>query len=68
MDLSELFSKLCDEDDISSEAKLFNSQEVMRMLYKIQAGEINIKKLDELLMPLAKVAKKQLEALLYYIE
>ena len=68
MALSELFSKLCDEDDISSEAKLFNSQEVMRMLYKIQAGEIKIKKLDELLMPLAKVAKKQLEALLYYIE
>lgn len=67
MALSELFSKLCDEDDISSEAELLSSQEIMGMLDKMQAGKADIKKLNELLMPLAKIAKKQLEALLYYI-
>lgn len=42
MDLSTLFSKLADEDDISSEARLFNFQKAMYMLNKerMSTGDI----------------------------
>ena len=63
MDLSTLFSKLADEDDISSEARLFNFQKAMYMLNKerMSTGEM-----DKLFIHLAKVAKEQLEALMHY--
>lgn len=68
MSLLELFSKLTDEDDISSESKLFDFQEMMNMLDKSSIDEIDTEKLDKLLMPLTKVAMKQLEVLTNYIK
>ena len=47
MDLLELFSKLTDEDDISSESELFDFQETMSMLKKARMGEIDIQKVDK---------------------
>ena len=68
MNLSELFLKLIDEDDISSESKLFDSQEVIDVLNMAKKGENNIKKLDELLKPLAKVASEQLAVVIHYMD
>ena len=68
MGLSELFLRLIDEDDIASEAALFDMPEAMSMLNKAKVGEVDIKKLDELLMPLAKVAGEQLVAITHYYE
>lgn len=68
MDLLELFSKLTDEDDISSESELFDFQETMSMLKKARMGEIDIQKVDKLMMPLAKVAREQLEVLTHCME
>lgn len=61
MDLPELFSKLADEDDISSESKLFEFHEA-------RMGEIDKEKVDKLLMPLAKAAREQLEILTHYMK
>lgn len=68
MDLLELFSKLTDEDDISSESELFDFQEAMSMFNKARMGEIDMEKVDKLMMPLAKVAREQLEVLIHYIK
>lgn len=66
--LLELFSKLADEDDISSESDVFNNQEMINMLNKGVMGEKDIKKVDKLLMPLAKIAREQLETLTHYMK
>ena len=68
MDLLELFSKLADEDDISSESELFDFQEAMSMLEKARMHEIDIQKVDKLMMPLANVAREQLEVLTHCVE
>ena len=68
MNLSELFLKLIDEDDISSESKLFDSQEVIDVLNMAKKGENSIKKLDELIKPLAKAASEQLAVLIHYMD
>lgn len=65
MDLSTLFSKLADEDDISSEARLFDFQKAMYMLNK---ERMSTGKIDKLFIHLAKVAKEQLEALMHYMK
>lgn len=67
MNLSEFLSKLTDEDDISSEAKIFNSQETRDMLSKAKMGKLDITKIDELLMPFTEEALRQLEILLHYM-
>ena len=66
MDLSELFNKIADEDDISSEAALFDSQEAIDVLNRARMGEVDTGKISELFMPLAKAASEQLEALIHY--
>ncbi len=66
MDLSELFLKLLDEDDISSEAELFDFPEVVQMLNKAKIGEMDTEKIDEILYPLARIASEQIEALKQY--
>lgn len=63
MDLSELFSKLADEDDISSEAELFDFQEAMYMWNK---KRINTETMERLFISLANTAKEQLETLMHY--
>lgn len=63
MDLSALFSKLADEDDISSEAGLFDFQEAMYIWNK---KRINTETMESLFSPLANAAKEQLEALMHY--
>lgn len=68
MDLPELFSKLADEDDISSESELFEFHEAMSMLNEARRGEIDKEKVDKLLMPFAKVAREQLEVLTHYMK
>ena len=68
MDLLELFSKLIDEDDVSSEAKLFNFQEASLILNKVRMDEMDIEKIDKLFKPLAKVAREQLEVLTHYMK
>ena len=66
MDLSELFHRIVDEDDISSEAALFDSQEAIDVLNRARMGEVDTGKISELFMPLAKAASEQLEALIHY--
>ena len=67
MNLSKLFLKLADEDDISSETKLFDFQEITCILNEVRKGKIDIERIDKVLTPLAKIAKKQLEALTNYM-
>ena len=64
--LSELFEKLFDEDDASSESEFFDSQEAKRILNQARKDEYNLEKIDKILEPFAKIAKKQLEALQHY--
>lgn len=66
MDLLELFLKLTDEDDISNESEVLDFQEAISMLNRARMDEIDIDKVDKLMIPLAKVAREQLEALTYY--
>lgn len=66
MSLSELFTKLMDEDDASGEAEFFDSQEAVCMLSKVRKGELNAEEIDKLLKPLAKIARKQLDELEHY--
>lgn len=66
MDLSELFNKISDEDDISSESALFDFQEAAEVLNRARMGEIDTGKISKLFMPLAKVASEQLETLMHY--
>lgn len=66
MSLSELFTKLMDEDDVSGEAEFFDSQEAVCMLSKVRKGELNAEEIDKLLKPLAKIARKQLDELEHY--
>ncbi len=68
MDLLELFFKLVDEDDISSETKLFDFQEKISMLNRARMEKLDIKKIDKLFMPLAKIAKEQLSAIIHYMK
>lgn len=68
MSLLKLFSKLADEDDISSEAKLFDFQEAMYMMNRVRLGEVDTEKIDKLFMPLAKIAREQLKALTHYMK
>ena len=64
--LSELFEKLFDEDDASSESEFFDSQEAKRILNQARKDEYNLEKIDKILEPFAKIAKKHLEALQHY--
>lgn len=67
LNLLELFLKLADEDDISSESELFDCQEAMSMLDEVRVGKMDTEKVEKLLMPLAKVAREQLEVLNHYM-
>lgn len=67
MNLLELFSKLADEDDISSESELFDCQEAMSILDEARMGKMDNEKVEKLLIPLAKVAREQLEVLNHYM-
>lgn len=68
MDLSELLLRLIDEDDVSSEAELRSYSETKSFLNKAKMGEIDIKKMDKLLSPLAEIASKQLNVLESYLK
>lgn len=68
MSISELFYKLVDEDDESSEAEFLVIPEVRNMLHKAELGEIDNEEIDKLLLPLAQIAIKQLAALKEYMK
>ncbi|MDE6312583.1 MAG: hypothetical protein K2M46_03025 [Lachnospiraceae bacterium] len=68
MSLSELLFRLYDEDDVSSEAELLSIPEVMSVLSEAKMGNIDSEKINELFLPLEKIARKQLEELDHYLK
>lgn len=69
IDLSELFLKFIDEDDISHESELFDNSDILYMVNQARINgidKIDTVKLDELLIPFANTASKQLEELMHY--
>lgn len=67
MSLLELFERLTDEDDISSSSTAVEWEEREHILNELRMGVINTERIDELLAPLIKPAKEQLEAILGYM-
>lgn len=63
MGLPALFSKLADEDDISSEASSFDFR---KAIYISNKERMSTGEMDKLFIHLAKAAKEQLEALMHY--
>lgn len=68
MNLSELFLKLTDEDDISGEAELRSFSETKSFLNSARMGKVDYEKMDRLLCPLARIASKQLNVLESYLK
>ena len=68
MSLLELFERLMNDDDISSSSTAVEWEEREHIFNELRMGVINIERIDELLAPLIKPAKEQLEAILSYMK
>lgn len=67
LSLSRFFVKLA-ADDISDDAKVFRLPETIDMIEEAKGGKINLEKLNDIMTPLAEIARKQLEELDGYLK
>lgn len=65
--LSRFFVKLA-ADDISDDAKVFDLPATIEMINEGKAGRIDLEKINDIMTPLAEIARKQLEELEYYLK
>lgn len=68
MSLRKLLLKYTDEDDIASESNLLDYEECLSWLEKETLEDMDLQKIDKVLLPMERIARKQLYELQHYLK